>query len=102
MEICFFVYDQHFSFKCFVYFCYRDIDKIVRRFWALQAAKGLTLPMLRLLLTKAQTSRPCLVGIHWIALTEYSQMSTHVLRFLHNFVLAKLATSSIRVKNGWL
>ena len=23
-------------------------------------------------------SKPCHVGIHWIALTEYSQMSTHV------------------------
>ena len=45
----------------------------------------LTLPMLRLHLPKAQEcknlwkpSRPCHVGIHWIALTEYSQMSTHV------------------------
>ena len=41
---------------------------------------------------------------HWIALAEYSQMSTHVprfqsfFRFLHHFVQAKLATSSIRVK----
>ena len=26
-------------------------------------------------------SRSCDVGIHWIALTEYSQMSTHVLGF---------------------
>ena len=45
----------------------------------------LTLPMLRLLSSKAQgckdfpkTSKPCHVGIHWIALAEYSQMSTHV------------------------
>ena len=44
-----------------------------------------TLPMLRLLSPKAQgckefckPSNPCHVGIHWKALTEYSQMSTHV------------------------
>ena len=48
----------------------------------------LTLPMLRLLSSKAQTrkyfwkpSKPCHVGIHWIALGEYSQMSTHVSGF---------------------
>ena len=52
--------------------------------------------------------------MHWIALAEYSQMSTHLpgfisfSRFLDHFVLAKLATSSIRVnlliflmKNYW-
>ena len=46
---------------------------------------ALTLPMLRLLSSKEQgckyfwiPSKPCHVGIHWIALTEYSQMSTHV------------------------
>ena len=64
--------------------------------------------MLRLLLSKAQgckdfwkTLKPCLVGIHWKALDEYSQMSTHVPGFeapLHHFLLQKLATSSIRVK----
>ena len=44
-----------------------------------------TLPMLRLLLSKAQErkefwkpSKPCHVGIHWIALAEYSQESTHL------------------------
>ena len=70
----------------------------------------LTLPMLRLLLSKAQERKdslkppkPCHVGIHWIALTEHSQMSTHmagfqsVFRFLHHFIFAKLPTSSIRV-----
>ena len=46
----------------------------------------------------------CDVGTHWKALDEYFQMSTQLLgfpsffRFLHHFVLAKLATSSIRVK----
>ena len=51
-----------------------------------------------------KASKPCHVGIHWIALHEYSQMSTYMpgfqsfFRFLHHFVLAKLANSSIRVK----
>ena len=68
----------------------------------------LTPPMLRLLWSKAhgckdfwKPSKPCHVGIHWKAPTEYFQMSTHVPRFpsffqifLHHFVLAKLATSS--------
>ena len=71
----------------------------------------LTLPMLRQLFSKAQgckdcwkPSKPCHLGIHWIALTEYSLMSTHVpgfqsfSAFLHHFVLAKLTTSSTRVK----
>ena len=46
---------------------------------------GLTLPMLRLLSSKGQgrkdswkPSKPCHVGTHWIALAEYSQMSTHL------------------------
>ena len=47
------------------------------------------------------------MGIHWIALTKYFQMSTHLpgfqsyfrfLGFLHDFVFVKLGTSSIRVK----
>ena len=52
-----------------------------------------------------QLSKPCHVGIHWIAFTEYSLMSTPMSRvwscflaLLHDFVLAKLAISSIRVK----
>ena len=49
-------------------------------------------------------SKPCRVAIHWIALNTYSQMSTHKSEFqsfsvfLYHFLLAKLATSSIRVK----
>ena len=42
-------------------------------------------PILRLLSSKAhrhkdfwKLSKPCHVGIHWIALLEYSQMSTHM------------------------
>ena len=42
-------------------------------------------------------------AIHWNALSEYCQMSTHVqgflsfsFFFLHHFVMAKLATSSVR------
>ena len=45
----------------------------------------ITLPMLRLLSSKIQVrktfqkpSKPCHVGSHWITLTEYSQMSTHL------------------------
>ena len=54
--------------------------------------KALTLPMLRLLLPKAQgwkdffkPFKPCHVGIHWKALFEYSKMSTHVLGFQTSF-----------------
>ena len=69
--------------------------------------------MLRLLSTEAQgrkdfkkSSKPCHVGIHWIALTEYSQLSTHMTGFSHfylfpHFVLAKLVITSIRVRIGW-
>ena len=80
-------------------------------------AGHLTLPMPRLISSKAQgrkdfrkPSKPCHVGNHWIALTEYSQMNNHMpgfqsffRDFLRHFVLAKLATSSIKVKNlsGW-
>ena len=52
--------------------------------------------------TRMQTfwkpSKPSHVGIQWIALTEYPQMSTHLPEFQSFFRLAKLATSSIRVK----
>ena len=51
-----------------------------------------TLSMLRLLSSKAQERRylsepfkPCHVGIHWIALAESSQMSTHFPVFLSFF-----------------
>ena len=60
----------------------------------------LTLQMLRLHSSKAQgrktlwkPSKPCHVGMHWKALAEFSQMSTHVpgfqsiSRFLHPKVL---------------
>ena len=45
----------------------------------------------------------CHVGSPWIAIVEYSQMSTHVtgfqshFSFFDQFVTAKLATSSIKV-----
>ena len=71
----------------------------------------LTLTILRLTFVKStrlqrflKSSKPCHVGIHWIAFAEHSQMSTHLprfpsfFRFLHHFVMTKLATSSIRVK----
>ena len=72
-----------------------------------------TLPRLRLLWGPMHKDavlwkpfKPSHVGIHWIALAECSQMSTHepgfdhFSQFLHHLVMAKLATSSIWVKNG--
>ena len=64
--------------------------------------------MLRLLSSKAQEqkcffkpSKPSHVGIHWIALAEYSQISTHVPGFQSFFrvfciyvVLAKLTPAA--------
>ena len=53
-----------------------------------------------------KSSKPCLVGIYWTALTEYTQVITHVRAkvsvifqiFFTSFCMAKLATSSMRVK----
>ena len=72
----------------------------------------LTLLMLMLLSSKAQGCKDfwklCKtyhVGIHWIALAEFSQMSTHVpgfrsfYRFFASFCIGKSATSSISVKS---
>ena len=97
----------------------RLLERFHQNCQAFFGATGMTLPMLRLISSKAQecknlwkTSKPCHVCIHWIALDEYSQMSTHMpgfqsyIRFLHHFVLAILATSSIRVNiyiiDGWI
>ena len=51
-----------------------------------KSAVGLTPPMLRVpvISSKAhrlKASKPCHIVIHWVALTEYSQMSTHVRGF---------------------
>ena len=66
-------------------------------------------------MTKAQEgkvflkpSKPCRLGIHWIALVEYSQMSTPyarvsvIFKVLASFIfrIGKLATTSIRVKGS--
>ena len=64
----------------------------------------LTLPMLRLLLSKAQghkdfwnPSKTCHAGICWIALAEYSQMSTHepgfqpFLQFFASFCIGQIS-----------
>ena len=70
----------------------------------------LTLPMLRLLQSRAQEpnifeNNLNRVIVHWIALAEYFQMSTmcqgfsHFSGFLHHSVLAKLDASSIRVND---
>ena len=57
-------------------------------------------------ITTQKTFKPCHVGIHWITVIGYSHMRTYVpglqavfFFFLNNFVLAKLATSSIKVKD---
>ena len=54
-------------------------------------------------------SKPYHIGIHWIVLTENTQMSTQLpgfqpffKGFLDHFVLAKVATSLIRVKSSSL
>ena len=85
----------------------------VKMILVLRTKVTLTLTMLRLLLPQAQgrkdlgkPPKPCRFDIHWIALAEHSQMSTHLpgfqsfVRFLHHFVLARLAISSIRVNIG--
>ena len=61
---------------------FTEFDKICQRL------SGLTLPMLKLLSSKAKRrkafwkpSKPCHVGIRWIALAEYYQMSTDVTGF---------------------
>ena len=61
----------------------------------------LTLPMLSLLLHKTQRFfkpfKPCHVGIHWIVLTEYSQMSTYMpgfqsfFRFFASFCIGQFS-----------
>ena len=64
----------------------------------------LTLPMMRLLLSKAQESKdlwkpskPCHVGIHWIAHAEYSQMRamchgfSHFTFFFASFCIDKIS-----------
>ena len=73
------------------------------------AKHPITLTMLRLLSSKAQgckdyrrPSKPCHIGIHWIALAEHSDeyLCARVSIIFSDFckiILAKLASSSIRV-----
>ena len=56
--------------------------RIFVRYWSVEM---IALSMLRLLLSNApgcrnvrSPSKPCHVGIHWKALTDYSQMITHL------------------------
>ena len=82
-------------------YLHKDRPLSILGLWVI-CAFNINLLMLRLLSPKAlrwkdiwKPSKPCYVGIRWIALTGYSQISTHVLgfqsffRFLHHFVLAK-------------
>ena len=73
-----------------VWIILQDLCVLVLRMKAALALEGLTLPMLRLLSSKAQeskdflkSSKPCHVDIHLIALGEYSQMNTHLPGFGH-------------------
>ena len=78
------------------------IGFILKRMLLAAANINLSNATLRLLSSKAQgckdflnSSKPCHDGILWIALAEFSQMSTmcqgfsHYLGFLHHFVFAK-------------
>ena len=113
---------KHFSYEYFwIAFHLRNTCKVVKSYWYYKHSQialfvsvwvfSLTLPMLRLFLSKAQRckyfwkpSKPCHVGTRWKALAEYSQISTHLpgfqsfFSFLHHFVSTKIATSSVRVK----
>ena len=74
-------------------------------------SNGLTLPNTEATFVRGKwkqrslkPSKPIHFGIHWIALAEYSQMSTicqgfkhFLLALLHYSIMAKLATDSIRV-----
>ena len=75
------------------------------------ALEGLAIPILRLLSSEGhglkvfwKSSKPCHVGIHWIALAEFSQMSTHVprfqsfSRFLHLVGTTTCCTTALLIK----
>ena len=75
----------------------------------------LTHPMLRPLSFKAQVHKdfwkpckPCHVGIHWIVLVEYSQMSTHLpgfqsfFSFFASFCIGQVSHQQLRVKQSRL
>ena len=96
-ENCFWQHSQHQCLSLRWALC----CKTTHKGWQ-QIISLVNLPMLRLLLSKAQgcndfwkPSKPCHIGIHWVAPAEYSQMSTHVpgcqsfFSFLHSFVMAK-------------
>ena len=71
------------------------------RFCPFSIGSSLALPILDVIVRSSKahehkdfwkTSKPCCVGIHWIALADYSQMSTHkcawvsvISCFLHHF-----------------
>ena len=87
----------------------QKISQVMRPFWT----TDITLASCDVQSTRTQSFwkpfKQCHFGIHWIAPSELSQMSTHVSRFqsffsffLHNFVLAKSANSSIRINLGWI
>ena len=102
------------SWETFLLFCHVycfGIIKTLQRTTDNFEPLSIIFPMLRLHSSEAQgckdfckPSKPCHVGIHWIALTEYSQMSTPMPRFesffsvFASFCNWQLATSIKRVK----
>ena len=103
-----------FPLFCLLASSFRDLISLIKSKNTWKNAKDiqflaiLTLPMLRLLSSITQdskdfwkTSKPCHVGTHWKALADeypYARVSVIFHVFLHHFVSAKLATSSIRVR----
>ena len=108
LKYCFVAYTRgHYTYRngvdCSVHACKREAH-----FTHTNMIYGVNLSNAKATLVQStrtqRSSKPCHFGIHRIALAENSQMITHVpvfqsfYSFLHHFVLAKLATSSRRVK----
>ena len=106
---------QHDSVKIFL-FSFKLLCDLVLLTKVASALEVLTLILRVLLSSNAQkiSSKPCHAGIHWMALTEYYQISTHVpwfqsfFRFFASFCIGKLGTSSMRFNfrgstwKGWI
>ena len=75
------------------YFCLQDFIRIIRLLLATVSVNGLKACPLKKTLNPSNAKATFVQST--VALAEYSQR-----RFLHNFVLAKLATSSIRVNHS--
>ena len=96
--------------RCDVTLALSQLSLALGEFSSVRWTSTLTLPMPRPLSSKAQgckdvrkPSKPCHIGIHWIDLAEYSQMSTHLpgfqsfFKLFASFSIGKLSTTSKRV-----